>query len=117
VATALVLSVASGLLACFSVILGAVLNSRNRNSDTIQSWTCRFSKTLPGAMIVGVDGNLSNDKFSTLCEESRFGFWAMVVVIILQFLLFTSAIAQWFTRRSSAPEESNRKGSEDEYSF
>jgi len=98
--TALGLSAASNLLAVFSIAFVAILNKHTQNSDTIQTWTCRFSKAVPGTMIMSKNAaDMSNDKFGTLCQESKFGFWGMVTVLILQFLLFFSAAAQWLASR------------------
>jgi hypothetical protein len=73
VLSALVLATASGLIALFSIVLVYMLNRQaGTKSDTIQTWTCKFSKALPGTTLTM--GNkveeMSNDKFGILCTES-----------------------------------------------
>jgi len=99
--TAIILSTASLLMALFSVVLIAVLNKRTQNSDTIQTWTCRFRHTFPAAMGMNGQDDLTNDKFSLLCTESKLGFYGMISILVLQFLLFLSAGARWFTGRQA----------------
>lgn len=64
-------------------------------------------------MVLGTSKEeMSNDKFGTLCTESKFGFWGMTAVLILQVLMFGSAVAQWFTRKrvvSDHEKEGDRK--------
>jgi hypothetical protein len=69
--TGIVLFIASGLIALFSIILVTVLNKQTKDSDTIQTWTCRFSKALPNTMVLGgLEAVMSNDKFGIMCQES-----------------------------------------------
>ncbi|KAF2431609.1 hypothetical protein EJ08DRAFT_696401 [Tothia fuscella] len=123
----IVLSTASSLIAIFSIVLILILNRRAPESDTIQTWTCKFSLNIPNAMIMpdGVQSaDLSNDLFGTLCRESKFGFYGMVSVLVLQFLLFISVIAKWFTGRQPQQVQdydgygaSRPKNASDGYSF
>jgi hypothetical protein len=68
----IILSTASSLIAIFSIVLTLILNRRSPQTDTIQTWTCKFKTNIPNAMVMagGQSSNLSNDLFATLCRES-----------------------------------------------
>ena len=55
-------------LALFSIIFNSVLNKRTTNSDTIQSWTCRFDKSMP-IQDISIPETFSNGQFSMICLE------------------------------------------------
>ncbi|KIW05059.1 uncharacterized protein PV09_04214 [Verruconis gallopava] len=97
--SAVMFSTASALLALVSIVYSAILNRSGRSRETIQTWTCRFSTGIPLSSIDinDADKNLTNDSFQKVCAESRFAFWALVAVVILQALLFCTSIAQWST--------------------
>jgi len=55
-------------LALFSIVFNSVLNKRTTNSDTIQSWTCRFDKSMP-IQDISIPGTFSNGQFGMICLE------------------------------------------------
>jgi len=56
------------LLALFGIIFNSLLNKRTTNADTIQSWTCRFDKSMPIQGIT-IPQTFTNEKFSMICLE------------------------------------------------
>jgi len=88
---------ASSLIGLASIAYNAILNRGSRSRETIQTWTCQFAADVP-LDAVNLDGqpeNMTNVHFSKMCTESKFAFWALVTIVILQALLFSIAIAQW----------------------
>lgn len=117
--TSFLVPIASILLGVFSIVLTHLLNSRSSNTDTIQTWTCKFSKALPsipmtisGSGVGGTSGEMSNDKFGMLCSESKFGFWGMVVVVVLQVLMGGCAVGEWIGKRRGGSGRDGEKGME-----
>ncbi|WPH03348.1 Hypothetical protein R9X50_00622600 [Acrodontium crateriforme] len=66
-----------------ALIFTAVLNHRSPMTDTIQTWTCRWTTSLSR------DG--APDNFNTLCNETRFAFYTMIPLFVLQAILLTLA--------------------------
>lgn len=56
------------LLALFSLIFNSVLNKRTMNTDTIQTWTCKFDKSMPIEGVT-IPETLSNGQFGMICME------------------------------------------------
>lgn len=109
------------LLALFNVVLVTILNRRSPNSDTIQTWTCKFSTNVPDLSLVSQSVDLTNQKFSLLCGESvrkspplhetgvvlthyqQFGFYGMISILCLEFVLALAVTARWFTDKPAVP--------------
>lgn len=63
----------------------------------------------------GISGEMSNSKFGILCRESRFGFWGMVTVVVLQVLMGAFAVGELVvSRRMGVGRRGEEKG---EFSF
>lgn len=94
---AVMISTASSLITLASVAYSAILNRSGRSRDTIQTWTCRFPVDIPagGINLDGQKENMTNLSFSKMCTETKFAFWTLVTIVILQAILFSVAIAQW----------------------
>ncbi|TID17774.1 hypothetical protein E2P81_ATG10750 [Venturia nashicola] len=61
----------------------------------------------------GLSGKMSNEKFGLLCSESRFGFWGMVAVVILQTIMGACAVGEWVSnRKMGRDEDREEKGME-----
>jgi len=94
----MLVSVPSFLLALFDIIFAHVLNTHTSGStqrDTIQTWTCRFKNVKPEADSLALDHNMSNALFGRLCEESRFAFYALIPLILIQFAMIVIALRGW----------------------
>lgn len=64
-------STLSIFLAIISIAVTTMLESRDDDTDTLKSWTCRFSDAGAGMTIPKY---MSNGDFDTLCTESVSGF-------------------------------------------
>lgn len=62
----------------------------------------------------GINGEMSNSKFGLLCRESRFGFWGMVAIVVLQVLMGAFAVGELagFRRTGAVERAGEEKGVE-----
>jgi hypothetical protein len=69
--TAVMLSSATSLISLASIAYSAVLNRSDRQRETIQTWTCRFSTEIPSELnLDGQDPDMTNLSFGKMCTES-----------------------------------------------
>jgi len=91
------ISLPSILLAVASMVVSNLMDEKSSNTDTIRTWTCRFSNNPSQTM--GLPSSVTNDNFDTLCKESTFDFYAMIPILILQAVLLGTALTQFFNNR------------------
>ncbi|KAJ9656769.1 hypothetical protein H2201_008421 [Coniosporium apollinis] len=92
-------SLPAGLISLCTAIYVHVLNNNAPDVDTIQTWTCRFSSSKPAITDLQVSDQMSNHLFGSLCEQSKFALYAMLVVFLLQGLLLATALVGWVVEK------------------
>lgn len=61
-------------------------------------------------LMSGISGEMSNREFGRLCGESRFAFWGMVTVVVLQVVMGGVVVEEWVSTRRH--ERRGEKGME-----
>ncbi|KAI9705711.1 MAG: hypothetical protein M1820_005121 [Bogoriella megaspora] len=83
----------AAVLTITTIILTASLNNNAPVTDTIQTWTCRWSDYAATHGGSGASQNNVPNDFKKMCTESRFAFYGLIPLFILQvILLFASAV-------------------------
>ncbi|KAF2085489.1 hypothetical protein K490DRAFT_67647 [Saccharata proteae CBS 121410] len=96
----------SCIVAFAAVIFVHVLNNQSPQTETIQTWTCKFKGKKPASGIdgsgdgtgdtgVSIPTDISNAAFGELCEESKFALYALLVVFLLQGSMLAVAVLAW----------------------
>jgi len=83
------LSVATLFLAMTSLIVNYKMNNRGPRTDTIETWTCKWSEPTNATA-----GGVMNGNFRALCSETTFGLWGTVSLMIVMGLFFVSTLVQ-----------------------
>ncbi|KAF2230430.1 hypothetical protein EV356DRAFT_508959 [Viridothelium virens] len=101
----------SAVLTIATIILTAASKSNEPVTDTVQTWTCRwtdYAKTHGG---LGSSQNNVPSNFGSMCTQSRFAFYGLIPIFILQlFLLLASAIGALAMLCSSKKDRSEEGG-------
>jgi len=87
----MVLSGSTLVLAVISLIVTYQMNSRGPRTDTLETWTCRWSHPAVGNATAG---NKMNDDFGTLCTETLFGLFGMIALMVMVAIFLISSYLQ-----------------------
>jgi len=99
---ALAMSLFSTAVSIIVVAFPAVLNYRTGVEDTLQTWTCQWSITPVS------QGQGPPEIFDSICQETRYAFWATVPICILQLMLL--GVAVFVFVRSAGGERTTTRG-------
>ncbi|KJY01465.1 hypothetical protein TI39_contig290g00026 [Zymoseptoria brevis] len=96
-----------GLLLSLLALSYSSILQNNTGRDTLQTWTCTW-KDIPNQSVP--------EQFETMCEETRFAFYATIPSFILQLLLLGLAVYGLFAaRRASSGASSGGFGAKKEH--
>jgi hypothetical protein len=100
---ALATTLPSALVTLVTVIYVHILNHDSPEMDTIQTWTCKYKNDQPvEQQTVELPSGMGNGAFKSLCSESKFAVYGMLVVFLLLGLSMALTVVTWLADKWSA---------------